>query len=109
MKRKDFLCSVFSGAVVGLCGGHREYEEEYVKALIYNDNGSQVLKAFEEIKWADYFQLVNPDGSLKNSGEVFLATSNPYIKKDGLYKGEWTINICESVNPNKIISVNNNA
>ena len=66
----------------------------YRKAYIYNDDGSKNLKDFDDIIYADYFQLVEPDGTFVENGKVFLATSNPYRHKTlgvltvGTYKGE---------------------
>ncbi len=53
----------------------------YRKAYIFNDDGSKNLKEFDDIKYADYFELVEPDGTLVENGKLFLAASNPYRHK----------------------------
>jgi len=66
------------------------------KAYIFNDDGSKVLKEFDDIKVCDYFELVEPDGSLvidENNNYYFIATSNPLYDSNGdlfafIYQGE---------------------
>ena len=89
MKRKHFLLSILSIIAFGFI----KKKSIYRKAYIYNDDGSKDLKEFGELKWADYFELVEPDGTLVNNGEVFLATSAPYMDKIGLVECIWIIDV----------------
>ncbi len=102
MKRFKFLKIIWV-SFIGLFIGFSPFKSQERKVYIYNDDGSKELKEFEEIKYADYFEIVEPNGTLVKCEELnstlFLATSVPFVDK-----GELSIRVMKSF-PNKEITI----
>lgn len=97
MNRKEFLASVIGLVIFGLLRKKEKLDwvrkaaernaEAYRKAFIFNDDGSKRLCEFDDIRYADYFQLIESDGELvvnEDGDDLFLATSNLFYNKDGV-------------------------
>ena len=92
MNRRKFIADtvMFGGVLIGtnvpceisIAINQKTYKN--VTARIYNDDGSYRIESCENIIYADYFELVSPDGSLVNDNELFLATSNVYRDDNGI-------------------------
>ncbi len=83
MKRKTFIMTLMApiiGLFAKVSSGITNVNNQRT-VQICNDDGTLRDAEFEDLIYADYFYLVEPNGALVD--ELFLATSDLFFRNDG--------------------------
>ena len=92
MQRKTFIMTLVApiiGLFAKVIAGTTEAINQRT-VLIYNDDGSTRKANFDELIYADYFDLIEPNGKIVPNGGPWLAITNVFERKGqnaiGVYK-----------------------